>query len=866
MNYLGEKNMKNKKITVLLVLSLFVMSIIPFTLIASSIESHDTASGTTYSYYIGTTATQQFTTGMGVAWGNNINVPRWQSFQTNNTLAELSNITRIGLVTSGNADVRVGITDSSNTWIEYDDFTITETGSSHWEYFDIDPVMVSTDTEYRIRIQKLDASSPQLSGYAVNYYLDGEAGDDNSRDYSFRIYGYNHSNVTITRASGGISETNNVSFTPTRDQGETDLVIPVSYSVSGINNVTNQTSHALLDEVNTSGDLADEKFWYDSANHNVVIRIDSVAPTTYKYFVNATYGSNFTYSCPKYLEVGDYLMIYGMVKDSSGNPAEVTALTRVLYGNGTSAINPMEWNCTDGNYQCVLSTSHLIPGIYQISIEIADPLGSGVTEKFGDTLYLSTSGGTGHFTAESHFSFYNNNTGMGVDKNLFQIYVDDNTTLTDIDRIYDNIYKTYIGQTLYYRIDDYFNNKIYPPNSNYTEIEIAEIDQFIDIPIDWYSLAVKNLNETIMFFSMENGSRYYNVTLFPGDSIHINVLEGSYNITKMFYSGYNGSLLSTETDIVNIIADAFYISTGYNAMIHISWYNTNEGLGLPDETLKLYFNGNRSTSMNYPTYINSTVNITVKDYYNTTLYTNIFTINNTRTFLDLGLTFHSYLFSDKNDDYYMVSLLKQGGTRWWERGIVPYGEREFLIPSGNYMMRIYDKDDTEIYNTTTYDPIINSRVYVIHGTNLSLIINGQSKIKGQLLELQTELAEALRPSIVKRMYNAPHVYCLLERIGTMLGIEEICPLQVMTATTRNTSEINSSTVFVPLMPDNSSSTKTILTKKDIMYFSGNSSVSWVNLTYTDNGTLLSNTTYTNKGKLVRTEHNREHQQQPISIA
>ncbi|GAJ22565.1 unnamed protein product, partial [marine sediment metagenome] len=62
---------------------------------------------------------------------------------------------------------------------------------------------------------------------------------------------------------------------------------------------------------------------------------------------------------------------------------------------------------------------------------------------------------------------------------------------------------------------DFFDNQIYPTSGAYESLEITSIDQFEDVPITWYDLSIKNLNQTIMHFSMENSSRYYNITLFP---------------------------------------------------------------------------------------------------------------------------------------------------------------------------------------------------------------------------------------------------------------------------------------------------------------------------------------------------------------
>ena len=87
----------------------------------------------------------------------------------------------------------------------------------------------------------------------------------------------------------------------------------------------------------------------------------------------------------------------------------------------------------------------------------------------------------------------------------------------------------------------------------------------------------------------------------------------------------------------------------------------------------------------------------------------------------------------------MISMLKEGGSRWYERAVCPYETIEYVIPSGNYTLRIYDYTDVEIYNSTLPPSLVVNRsiVYEIHGTNLSEILDGQSVIVG-VLENQTE--------------------------------------------------------------------------------------------------------------------------------
>jgi len=454
--------------------------------------------------------------------------------------------------------------------------------------------------------------------------------------------------------------------------------------------------------------------------------------------------------------------------------------------------------------------------------------------------YLWVQGLPGHFDAELFICFYDSQSGSGIDEKIFKIYLSNDTTINSDDRIYNSHKYTYTGAVFYYKITDYFDNKIYPLSEDYATVTINRLYKYLDIPITWYDLAVKNMNETIMHFSMNNGTRYYNVTLFPQDTYHLNVIPGVYNVSKTYYYVNNGSYQKNETDTLTVYNASFYIASGYTALVYISWYNTNEGLGLPLETLQIYIDGVRQYGNVVWTYINKTFNLTVKDYYNLTMYYGDFTVNNTYTFLDLGLTFHSYLFGNKNDDYYMISLLKDGGTRWYERGIVPYGEREFLLPTGNYTLRIYDKDWNDIYNSSSPIFVNRSRVYVIHGTNLSLVINGQSVIIGQLLELQSDFDDATRPDIVRIVYNPPSVYSVFDTQGAVFGTKLVCPAIITIATTRNQSTINSATTFYPLILGNTSSNGTITVKRDTMYFAGDSTVTWVNVSY---GSTFTNYSY-----------------------
>lgn len=341
--------------------------------------------------------------------------------------------------------------------------------------------------------------------------------------------------------------------------------------------------------------------------------------------------------------------------------------------------------------------------------------------------------------------------------------------------------------------------------------------------------------------SIAVGPSEWNVTngnfqsVFPTTSLKPGTYIISINYTNI--TGYNykkeGTLYLSTTPSGGIYTDA---------TVHFTFYNTNVGLGLPWETLKIYINNTRQYTNSYKTYIGKTINLIIRDYYDNKMLDYNFTVSGTTQFLDLGLTFHSWRFGNSNEDWYMVSLQKSGATRWWERSVMPYGDVEFLVPSGTYCLRIYDDANVEIYNSSLPASlsVVNSKGYVIFGTNLSEIINGQSVIKGDLLELQNDLDDATRVDIKKVMTCPPIAISMFEDKGiTLAGTELICPPIIYTAETVNQSFLRSSNTPATshaFIPQNSSSNGTITVVEDDLYISANSSTTFITLTYAGNTT------------------------------
>jgi len=137
-------------------------------------------------------------------------------------------------------------------------------------------------------------------------------------------------------------------------------------------------------------------------------------------------------------------------------------------------------------------------------------------------------------------------------------------TIDSSDRIYTDMYGAYTGQTIYYRIDDYFDNQIYPTSGTYETLSITITNQFEDIPIDWYSFSVKNMNHSIVKFLMTNGSRTYPQFLYPYEPFYWDVLEGEYTINLTYYNPVSGAVVDYHQENITITGDTYYWIRGYD--------------------------------------------------------------------------------------------------------------------------------------------------------------------------------------------------------------------------------------------------------------------------------------------------------------
>jgi hypothetical protein len=194
-----------------------------------------------------------------------------------------------------------------------------------------------------------------------------------------------------------------------------------------------------------------------------------------------------------------------------------------------------------------------------------------------------------------------------------------------------------------------------------------------------------------------------------------------------------------------------------------------------------------------------------------------------------------------NEEYYVIGFLRENASRWYELIVPSRGHEEFLIPTGNYTIRVYNADNSTYTSWT--ENVNSSKGYTIDGNTITEMIEGLSVVTGQILELQDDIDYALMPDEVLWSVNPISVCSAFDKYGMMLGanVWKVCPPKIVVATTRNNTYAGNIT-FIPLIPENDSSGDgAVSVKEDILYLSG--TATYVNISYADNGTSIQNTTY-----------------------
>jgi len=137
--------------------------------------------------------------------------------------------------------------------------------------------------------------------------------------------------------------------------------------------------------------------------------------------------------------------------------------------------------------------------------------------------------------------------------------------------------------------------------------------------------------------------------------------------------------------------------------------------------------------------------------------------------------------------------------------------------------------------------IIQSNLNATNLTITNMILLTENNITSLIITINNILDYALTPDIEIISYNPPMIRSIFDRDGMAIGgnIYQICPALITIATTRveTTGNWINSTTMIPGNDTVENGTITILS--DTLHLS---SATWVNITYTDNGTLMFNKT------------------------
>jgi len=277
----------------------------------------------------------------------------------------------------------------------------------------------------------------------------------------------------------------------------------------------------------------------------------------------------------------------------------------VKYLAPNTPIMASKWNCSHGNFECDMATTPLMPGIYAWEISFLD-LGSSITFKHSGPLYLDTySGGGGgqgggpFANAYLYYTFFDLNTGTQLGDDYFKFYISPDTTFNTGDRTKGGVRPTYLGQTLYFKITDYFNNKVYPLNASYSSVFIDDAETYIDVGINLRQFRVKNMNDSVIFFILRDNETDQQLGRWipPYEETEFFLLDNIYNLTIQYYDPATAMLEQTVyIENFEVSSDTFYLIPGYSlADIIIVVNNVNDSILNQIINVGVYVNNINST-------------------------------------------------------------------------------------------------------------------------------------------------------------------------------------------------------------------------------------------------------------------------------
>jgi hypothetical protein len=456
---------------------------------------------------------------------------------------------------------------------------------------------------------------------------------------------------------------------------------------------------------------------------------------------------------PNYLNVGEYVISWGKIISQEGENVEgfiTTTTVRDLKGN--TVAGPVHWNCRDGNFQTTISTTEMIAGTYEIVSNFKNTLGTEFIYDFVSKLYLSKEGeefGSYYTQSNIHYTFYDVETGTGLDDNYYKVYISEDQTFSAGDRIKGGVVRLvrstgneiYVGKRYYMQIQD-FNGNIIPIGAHsegittyndgliqnaYIGFDVIHTLMYVDLGIYLNQFRVKNMNESTVYMILRRmdgkSGQVLGRFIPPWGETEVFIPDGYYNLTIDYYDNNNPEWGPQERiypwrENMHVDRDLFYHIVGYNledvchemigdgTFIYYTIFDMNTGSKLRDEYYKIYFSKttsfterNRVMDGKYKTDLWNIVYFKIEDYWGNLIYPHDgseyeqLVVESTKTFLDIGIPFNQFIITNQNNSLIYIritegNLSDQVNNTWYNRWVPPHGSTEIFIRSGTYNISI----------------------------------------------------------------------------------------------------------------------------------------------------------------------------------
>jgi len=335
-----------------------------------------------------------------------------------------------------------------------------------------------------------------------------------------------------------------------------------------------------------------------------------------------------------------------------------------------------------------------------------------------------------------YYTIIDQNTGSALGDDIYPIYFSKDEAITEDDRFLGGKYPVTLGETIYYRVTDYWGNVIYPTNGSiYDTITMESYRTFLDIFIPLNQLLIQNENESLIYFRMTEGNgedpvnnTWYNRWIPPGESKELFVRSATYNISTEYYYPHNGTCRQiNETKNMSIAKDTTFIIKGEDARVYFNIYNSNTGLGTSAEKTKIYVDDIRLTEKYIDTYRGKNHQIIIKDYYNTTILTDSFDLEESIGYVDVPIDTYQYKFTNMKDDNFTIQIRKHNQSRSWEQYVGPYESINYDLTRGNYSIEVFNRTmHIETFNITVNE---TTTYLIFENTTRTAIINVQHSMQ-----------------------------------------------------------------------------------------------------------------------------------------